>query len=145
VMITVSNGIIFATVYGTIGGYVYALDEVTGDTILVVGMSDTNLDFNARNVMTFADDLIFGTTWGRQAYALHASDGSVAWTFQLDGLAIASGATINAGVAYFETIAGTVFALDEFSGALIWSHTLDGVVTTTALYAHGNVYVGHYT
>src|SRR5438552_821947 len=128
---TAANGILYATFYGTSGGYVYALDEVTGNTIWVVGMSDTNLDFNARNVMTFADDLIFGTTWGRQAYALHASDGSVAWTFQLDGLAIASGATINAGVAYFETIAGTVFALDEFSGALIWSHTLDGVVTTT--------------
>ena len=142
---TAANGILYATFYGTSGGYVYALDEVTGNTIWVVGMSDTNLDFNARNVMTFADDLIFGTTWGRQAYALHASDGSVAWTFQLDGLAIASGATINAGVAYFETIAGTVFALDEFSGALIWSHTLDGVVTTTALYAQGNVYVGTYT
>jgi len=142
---TAAGGVLYATFYGPSGGYVYALDEVTGNTIWVVGQANTSLDFNARNVMTYADGLVFGTTWGQQAYALRAADGTVAWTFQLDGLVIASGATINTGLAYFATVTGTVFALDEFSGALVWSHTLDNTITTTPLFAQGNLYVGTYT
>jgi len=38
-----------------------------------------------------------------------------------------------------------VFALDEFSGLLVWSHTLDNTITTTPLFAQGNLYVGTYT
>src|SRR5207247_9932050 len=56
---TAANGILYATFYGPSGGYVYALDEVTGNTIWVVGQSDTSLDFDARNAMAFANELIF--------------------------------------------------------------------------------------
>ncbi|TLZ46287.1 MAG: hypothetical protein E6K19_01130, partial [Methanobacteriota archaeon] len=108
-----------------------------------VGLAETSLDFNARIAMGFADNLVFGSAWGGQIYALNAADGSVAWTYQTGSLPF-GGMAINAGILYMGTTGGSVFALDEFSGSLIWSKALDGVVTSPPLFAQGNVYVGSY-
>src|SRR6266571_3031116 len=138
------DGVLYATFYSSAGGYVYALDENTGDTIWVVG-SETGLDFDARVPMAYSDGLVFGTAWGGQAYALHAADGTVAWTFQMNGYSLVTGAAINAGLAYFTSLSGTIYAVDEFSGAQVWSHNMGNTVTTTPLFAQGNIYVGDYS
>jgi len=114
------DGVLYATFYSSSGGSVYALDENTGDTIWVVG-SETGLDFDARVPMAYSNGLVFGTAWGGQAYALNAANGTVAWTFQMDGYSLVTGAAINAGVAYFTSLGGTIYALDEFTGAQVWS------------------------
>jgi len=138
------DGVLYATFYSSSGGSVYALDENTGDTIWVVG-SETGLDFDARVPMAYSNGLVFGTAWGGQAYALNAANGTVAWTFQMDGYSLVTGAAINAGVAYFTSLGGTIYALDEFTGAQVWSHSIGNTVTTTPLYAQGNIYVGDYS
>src|SRR5207245_3725379 len=122
----------------------YALAENTGATVWVVA-SASALDCNARVPMAYANGLVFGTAWGGQAYALTAANGTVAWTFQMDGYSLVTGAAINAGVAYFTSLGGTVYALDEFTGAQVWSHHIGNTVTTTPLFAQGNIYVGDYS
>ncbi len=137
------EGVLYATFYGSSGGYVYALNEYTGDTIWVVG-SESGLDFNARVMMGYSDGLVFGSAWGGQIYALNATDGSVVWAYQTGDLPF-GGPSINAGVVYMASVGGTVFALDEFSGSLVWSASLDGTTTSSPLYANGLIYEGTYS
>ena len=141
---SVENGVVYATFYGDAGGKVYALDELTGETIWVA-TADTGLDFNARIQMLAVDGLVFGAAWGGEIYALNQADGSVAWTFQTGESFPFGGPAVNAGIVYMGTTAGTIWALDEFGGDLVWSRTLDDVVTSPPLYAQGNVYVGTYS
>jgi len=142
---TANGGVLYATFYGNAGGFVYALDETTGDTIWRVGYADTNLDFNARIAMAYADGLVFGSAWGGEIYALNATDGSVVWTYQTGDLPF-GGPTVNAGIVYMGTVyGGSVYALDEFSGTLIWSTSLGNYITSPPLYAQGNIYVGTYS
>ncbi|HEX9341892.1 MAG TPA: PQQ-binding-like beta-propeller repeat protein [Thermoplasmata archaeon] len=137
------DGVLYATFYGSSGGYVYALNEYTGDTIWVVG-SESGLDFNARIMMGYSDGLVFGSAWGGQIYALNATDGSVVWAYQTGDLPF-GGPSVNAGVVYMASIGGTVFAVDEFSGSLVWSATLDDTTTSSPLYANGLIYEGTYS
>ncbi len=139
-----NDGVLYANFYDSSGGTAYAIDMYTGETIWAVS-DESGLDFNARIPIAYADGLVLGTDWSGKAYALNAADGTVEWTFDMDGYSLVTGAAVSAGLAYFTSIGGTVYALDEFSGALVWSHSIGNTVTTTPLFAQGNIYVGDYS
>ncbi|MBI4416075.1 MAG: PQQ-binding-like beta-propeller repeat protein, partial [Euryarchaeota archaeon] len=140
----VEAGVVYATFYGPSGGFVYALDAVTGDTIWAVG-PESGLDFNARIAMAVADGMVFGSAWGGEIYALDAASGAVVWTFQTGTLPF-GGPTVSAGQVFMGGVFGTnVFALDESTGAPICSASLDDWQTSPPLFAQGNIYIGTYS
>ncbi|MGQ9586806.1 MAG: outer membrane protein assembly factor BamB family protein [Thermoplasmata archaeon] len=138
---TVENGAVFATFYGGAGGYLYALDADTGETIWTLGPA-SGLDFNARIAMASADGLVFGSTWAGQIFALNAADGSIEWIYSAPGLPW-GGPTVNQGMLYMPCD-NMLLAVDEFSGTLLWSTMLDEICAAPPLFAQGNIYEGTY-
>jgi len=138
---TVETGVVFATFYGGSGGSLYALDADTGETIWELG-PESGLDFNARIAMASADGLVFGSTWGGQIFALNATDGSIEWTYSAPGMPW-GGPTVNQGMLYMGCD-NLMLAVDEFSGTLLWSTTLDDICAAPPLFAQGNIYEGTY-
>ena len=138
----VDGGVVYATFYGTSGGYVYALDELTGNEIWSVG-SSSGLDFNARVQMAAMDGLVYGAAWNGYVYALAESNGSVVWNYSTGGMAY-GGVAIGGGWAFIGSLDGYLYAFDKDTGALQWSTFLGvGEITSAPLYAQGNIYVGN--
>ncbi len=138
----VDGGVVYATFYGTSGGYAYALDALTGNEIWSVGMS-SGLDFNARVQMAAKDGLVYGAAWNGYVYALDESDGSVVWRNNTGGMPY-GGFAIGGGWAFIGSLDGYLYAFDKDTGELQWSTFLEPAeITSAPLYAQGNVYVGN--
>lgn len=138
----VDGGVVYATFYDPSGGYVYALDELTGNDIWSVGMS-SGLDFNARVQMAARDGLVYGAAWNGYVYALDESDGSIVWMNNTGGMPY-GGVAIGGGWAFIGSLDGYLYAFDKDTGALQWSTFLEpGEITSAPLYAQGNIYVGN--
>ena len=137
----VDGGVVYTTFDGPSGAGVYALDEHLGNQIWSAGMS-TGLEFNARVQMAAGDGLVYGAAWNGYVYALHESDGSVAWSFFTGGMPY-GGFAIGGGWAFIGSLEGQLYAFDKNTGALQWSTFLEpGSITSAPLYAQGNIYVG---
>ena len=138
----VDGGLVYATFYGSSGGYVYALDELSGNLMWSVGMS-SGLDFSERVQMTATDGLVYGATWNGYVYALDESDGSVAWSYRTGGNPC-GGVAIGGGMAFIGSQEGYLYAFDKDTGTLQWSTFLVelGAITSAPLYAQGNIYIG---
>jgi outer membrane protein assembly factor BamB len=136
------QGVVYSTFYGPSGGYVYALDEQTGNQIWSAGMNSTGLDFNARVQMAASDGLVYGVAWNNYVYALDESDGSVIWSYSTNGFPF-GGFAIGGGMAFVGTVQGYLYAFEKDTGALQWSTLLDqSGISAAPLYAQGNLYVG---
>ena len=137
----VDDCVVYITFYDSSGGYVYALDGLTGDTIWSVSPS-SDIDFNARACMAVEDGLVFGVAWSGEVFALDASDGSIVWSYQT-GERPYGGVAMGADTVFVGSLEGSAFALDIQTGSLLWSALLDGgECTAPPLYAQGALYIG---
>ncbi len=75
-------------------------------------------------------------------YALNSSDGSVQWSFPIDGTPSASSPAVADDIIYFGLDDGYVYALDAFNGTLIWSYKTGGCIQSSPAISDGLLFVG---
>lgn len=59
-------------------------------------------------------------------YAIDAATGQVKWTYGIGAIPYRGGLTVSGGVVYVSTLDGTLRALDEKTGDLVWSKVIGG-------------------
>jgi outer membrane protein assembly factor BamB len=126
---TVANGVVYI---GSDNYNVYALNARTG--VLLWSL--------AAEVFTspaVADGLVYVAAWApMQLYALNASSGAVVWSYPL-GFAYSSPALAN-GVVYVGST-DDVYALNMYTGDLLWRFHAGYTVVSSPAIANGVVYV----
>ena len=138
----VDNGAVFVAFASGSGAWLYALDELTGDTLWVDSWSDTGLQFSAREQLAVADGMVFGAARTGEIFAVNETTGSIVWTYQTGALPFV-GVTVAGGLVFHGTVlADTLYALDEMTGTLEWRTDLDNWIGSTPVFAAGNLYVG---
>ncbi|MDH5690131.1 MAG: PQQ-binding-like beta-propeller repeat protein [Candidatus Bathyarchaeota archaeon] len=76
------------------------------------------------------------------AYALDAENGTVKWSRPLDGGYSVSSPAVADGKVYFGLDNNYVYALDAFTGDLIWSYKTEGAVQSSPAISDGLLFVG---
>jgi len=76
------------------------------------------------------------------AYALDAENGTVKWSRPLDGEYSASSPAVADGKVYFGLDNNYVYALDAFTGDIIWSYKTEGAVQSSPAISDGLLFVG---
>ena len=148
---TVEGGVVYAGFSQASGGLVHALDAVRGTPRWVVG-PESGLDIDARVALAVADGLVFGSTWDGGLFALDAANGSVAWTSRTftvpaGGPAVEffdlpiGGLAVGLGQVVMGTTGGTVVALDELTGEILWTQEVVGTIRSHLVLAQDRVFV----
>ena len=140
----VVNNVIY---FNTDNGTVYALRASDGSEIwrAFIGSGTDHADDSP----AVSGSIVYvGTRNGY--YAFNATDGSQIWFFtspyssrQTTGYVYSSPA-VSGNVVYFGSCDGYVFALNAFTGAMIWSYRTGIFVFTSPAIVNGIVYVGSY-
>jgi len=76
------------------------------------------------------------------AYALDTENGTVKWSLPLDGEYSVSSPAVADGKVYFGLDNGYVYALDAFTGDLVWSYKTEGAVQSSPAISDGLLFVG---
>src|SRR5438876_227142 len=141
------NGVLYAAFAGQSSDQLYALDATTGDTLWVVDRS-VGVDVNPYLPLLATDGLVFGLAFSGEIFAIDEATGTLAWSYQTGDLPW-GGVAVSGGIAYAGgtgfLAAPKLYAVDEFSGALIWSSGVDNTIAMAPLFAQGNVYAGTYS
>ena len=75
-------------------------------------------------------------------YALDVENGTVKWSRPLDGEYSVSSPAVADGKVYFGLDNGYVYALDAFTGDVIWSYKTEGAVQSSPAISDGLLFVG---
>jgi len=89
----------------------------------------------------FAYDTVYIPT-SNFAYALDTENGTVKWSRPLDGEYSVSSPAVADGKVYFGLDNSYVYALDAFTGDLVWSYKTEGAVQSSPAISDGLLFVG---
>ncbi|MGB9841263.1 MAG: PQQ-binding-like beta-propeller repeat protein, partial [Candidatus Bathyarchaeales archaeon] len=78
----------------------------------------------------------------KYAYALNVTDGVVMWSAPLDGKGSISSPAVADGKVFFGLDNGYIYALDAYTGALVWEYRTGGAVQSSPAIAEGLLFVG---
>jgi parallel beta-helix repeat protein len=78
----------------------------------------------------------------KNAYALNATDGSVEWSFPVNGESSISSPAVADGKVFFGLDNGYIYALDAHTGSLIWDCRTGGAVQSSPAISNGLLFVG---
>ena len=117
---TVANGTVYLGASSEFGFTIHALDGVSGESVWI---SETPFTVSPGLTPTAVDDKVYGSGDLGQFYALDASSGELAWSFDT-GIGGEEPPTVIDGVVYLTGV-NAAYALDESTGALIWSFDTD--------------------
>jgi outer membrane protein assembly factor BamB len=150
----VAGGVVYAC-FADIGlsgyyGKLFALDELTGYTLWSAGNEEAfNIIINTE--VTLADGLVFVSTQGPAGYpypnpdaviAFGALNGTVVWAHETNDTS-SGGPAVGGGRLFVPTsTTNEIYSLDEFTGALLWTRSLDGQVLGSPTAADGCVFAG---
>jgi len=150
----VAGGVVYAC-FADIGlsgyyGKLFALDELTGYTLWSAGNEEAfNIIINT--AVTVADGLVFVSTQGPEGYgyanpnaviAFGALNGTVVWAYETNDTS-SGGPAVGGGRLFVPTsTTNEIYGLDEFTGALLWTRSLDGKVLGSPTAADGCVFAG---
>jgi parallel beta-helix repeat protein len=87
----------------------------------------------------------YGTVYiptSNYAYALNATDGSVKWSRPMNGKHSVSSPAVADGKVFFGLDNDCIYALDAFTGDLIWSYKTEGAVQSSPAISNGLLFVG---
>src|SRR2546428_4413541 len=142
------NGVLYIAFLDTsFQDRLYAINATTGDTIWSV-TSSVGVDPNPNLPLLAVDGLVFGLAYGGEMFALNEADGSLKWSYDTGdypwgGIAVAGGIAYAGTTGFFTSPA--VFAVDEFTGAFLWSAGVDDTIATPPLVVAGAVFAGTYS
>jgi len=78
----------------------------------------------------------------RKAYALNATDGSVVWSYPVNGERSISSPAVADGKVFFGLDNGYIYALDGYTGSLIWSCKTGGAVQSSPAISNSLLFAG---
>lgn len=83
---------------------------------------------------------MYAGSFGQSIYAVNASNGRQAWTYQAGGQ-VASGIAVANGIVYAASDDGNIYALST-GGKVVWKLPTSGQVQSEIAVANGIVYFG---
>jgi len=89
----------------------------------------------------FAYNTVYIPT-SNSVYAFDAENGTVKWSRPLDGEYSVSSPAVADGKVYFGLDNGYVYALDAFTGDIVWSYKTEGAVQSSPAISDGLLFVG---
>jgi outer membrane protein assembly factor BamB len=137
---------------GADDGNIYALDASNGNQIwktFAGGKTDfmftSTIQLRSSPIID-GNNLVVGAIDGK-VYCLNTADGNVKWTVQTNS-AVGATAAISKGVVYIDSADGTLLAINEANGDIIWNATVPGgtdlgkiCMFGTPTVAEGRVYI----
>ncbi|MEM2130685.1 MAG: NosD domain-containing protein, partial [Candidatus Bathyarchaeia archaeon] len=78
----------------------------------------------------------------KHVYALNVTDGSVVWSYPVDGKGSISSPAVADGKVFFGLDNGYIYALDAYNGALIWEYRTGDAVWSSPAISEGLLFVG---
>ncbi|MHA2407290.1 MAG: NosD domain-containing protein, partial [Candidatus Ranarchaeia archaeon] len=78
----------------------------------------------------------------KNAYALNATDGTVEWSFPVNSQGSISSPSVADGKVFFGLDNGYIYALDAYSGGLVWDCRIGGAVQSSPAISNGLLFVG---
>ena len=78
----------------------------------------------------------------KNAYALNSTDGVAKWTFPLISEGSISSPCVADGKVFFGQDNGNIYALDAYSGSLIWECRTGGAIQSSPAISNGLLFVG---
>ena len=133
---------VFAAV-GDPGFQILALDAMTGASKWQIQVPSSSEDLDPGSAMVFANGLVYFSDKNGYVYALHESDGSVAWATQIAKLSaddVSTPAIGANGVLYVGSLDSLFYALNATTGAVIWKASSVGALDSSPAIANGVVY-----
>jgi outer membrane protein assembly factor BamB len=139
----VSNGIVYI---GSADGNLYALDVVTGS---LKWKYDTG-SLIVKSSPLISKEVVFIGNRNGYLSAINASNGQLKWKICTDGISLEqSTLTINNGVIYFASWynlndfkqGGSLYAIKETDGTLIWKGLKEQGFTSGPVYADGKIFI----
>jgi outer membrane protein assembly factor BamB len=141
----IAGGMVFVTTANTSGDYgntLWALDETTGMTIWSVDLPGTYFFADA----AYDSGKVFVVNFDGLMKAFDASSGTLLWSVNLpDQYAFTSAPTAVNGVVFVGGAGsgGTVYAVDETNGAVLWTMPVKNGDSSSPAVTGGNVYVSY--
>ena len=139
----VSNGIVYI---GSADGNLYALDVVTGN---LKWKYDTG-SIIVKSSPLISKEVVFIGNRNGYLSAVNASNGQLKWKICTDGISLEQSIlTINNGVIYFASWynindfkqGGSLYAIKETDGSLIWKGLKEQGFTSGPVYADGKIFI----
>jgi outer membrane protein assembly factor BamB len=141
----IAGGMIFVTTANTNGNYgntLWALDENTGMTIWSADLPGTYFFADA----AYDSGKVFVVNFDGLMKAFDAASGTLLWSVNLpDQYAFTSAPTAVNGTVFIggAGIGGTVYAVDETNGAVLWTMPVENGDHSSPAVTGGNVYVSY--
>ena len=148
----VVDGMVFVcSVSGTdVGqaGNIFALDATTGSVIWRY-LDETGGVWSSPAV---ADGMVFLQDIFGNVFALNQSTGDLIWINEIGYGTIISSPAVSGGRVFVGSTVrvngnpseGFLYALDEYTGSILWQSPTDGSIYSSPAVAYGNVFVGSY-
>lgn len=135
---TYYEGVVYGIFY-SMSYRVYALDAATGAKLW--DSYSSGIFFNPRAALNAADGMVFAGQDGGDWVALDAETGAIVWTYPTyvqtwGGMAVGPGMVFGG-----DAWGCNLYALDEFTGELVWSTRLLSDISSCPMYAQGKVFV----
>ncbi len=142
IAVDVSTQTVFAGV-GDPSFQILALNAKTGATKWQITVPNSSEDLDPGSAMVVANGLVYFSDKNGSVYALHESDGSVAWATQIAILSaddVSTPAIGANGVLYVGSLDNFLYALNATTGAVIWKAPNVGGLDSSPALANGVVY-----
>ena len=132
----VSDGKVFAVNVSPAGySTVYAMNEF--------GMNAWNQQLDG--VTEASPAVAYGRVYvptDKHVYALNVTDGTVMWSYPVDGRGSISSPAVADGKVFFGLDNGCIYALDAYTGELVWEYRTGGAVRSSPAISDGLLFVG---
>jgi outer membrane protein assembly factor BamB len=138
---TVGGGLVFT---GDTSCVINALSESTGATVWQQNYDEANIDASP----AYFNGAVVGTSMGGYVFSRSAPSGASNWLTSVSGAVESSPAVYQPAsgdaVAVFGTDSGSMYGVDESTGAILWSTNLGGgpIFSSPAVSADGVAFVG---
>ncbi len=126
---------------------VRAYNPITGATLWTYSVPNSPGDLDVGSGIDIANGLVYASSKNGSVYAVHESDGTLAWSAQINtGIDDVSSPAYSPvggthGTVYVGTLGGRLYSLDASTGAINWSTNVGGAVWSSPAVVNGVVYL----
>ncbi len=134
------------TVFAGVGDpsfQILALDANTGATKWQIVVPNSFEDLDPGSAMVVANGFVYFSDKNGSVYALHESNGAVAWSTQIAKISaddVSTPAIGTNGVLYVGSLDAYLYALNATTGAVVWKAASVGALDSSPALANGVVY-----
>ncbi len=128
---------------GDPGFYVFAFNATTGAVRWQIQVPDSSEDLDPGSGLPVANGLVYTSSKNGNVYALHESDGTIAWSTRIAKISVddvSTPAVAGNGILYVGSRDGFLYALNATTGAVVWKATHVGPIDSSPAIANGVIY-----